>query len=220
MIELLNMDCMEYMKGLKDKAFDLAIVDPPYGIGMDWKKRNKGAIFSETTYTNNSIPDEAYFNELFRVSRDQIIWGYNYFVHFLGPTNYLIIWDKKSNNNSVFKYSKAEIAFTSKKIPVNIISVPWDGYRMGKETGIKKIHPHQKPIELYTRVLKEYANPGDKILDTHGGSRSLAVACYEMGFDHVSCEIDLDYHKDSVKRVANAMKQQVLFNYEKEEVCS
>src|SRR5690348_1840434 len=213
MIELLNVDCMEYMRELPDKAFDLAIVDPPYGIGMDWKKRNKGALFLETTYTNNSIPDEAYFNELFRVSKDQIIWGYNYFVQFLGPTNYLIIWDKKSNNNSVFKYSKAEIAYTSKKIPVNIISVPWDGYRMGKETGIKKIHPHQKPIELYSKVLIDYAKPGDKILDTHGGSMSIAIACHEMGFDLTLCEIDKYYYEAGVKRVHEAMKQQTLFNY-------
>lgn len=212
-ITLLNCDCMSYMKGLPDKAFDLAIVDPPYGIGMDWKKRNKGALFLETTYTNNSIPNEAYFNELLRVSKDQIIWGYNYFVQFLGPTNYLIIWDKKSNNNSVFKYSKAEIAYTSKKIPVNLISVPWDGYRMGKETGIKKIHPHQKPIELYSKVLIDYAKSGDKILDTHGGSMSIAIACHEMGFDLTLCEIDKDYYEAGVKRVANAMKQQTLFNY-------
>lgn len=200
MTQAFNQDCIEGMKQYPDKHFDLAIVDPPYGIGADWKKRNKGAVFTDTTYTNCSIPDKKYFKELSRVSKDQIIWGYNYYVNFLGATNYLIVWDKVSNNNAVFRYSKGEIAYTSKKIPLNIIKVPWDGYRMGKETGLKKIHPHQKPIELYKRIIIEYAKPGDHILDTHLGSGSSRIAAHEMGFDFTGFELDPDYFAAQEKR--------------------
>lgn len=191
--EVYNMDCMEYMKSIPDKFFELAIVDPPYGIGEDWKKRNKGASFKKTSYKNESIPPKDYFDQLFRVSQDVIIWGYNYFTSILGSTNYLIIWDKQSNNNTVFKYSKAEIAYTTKKIPANIISIPWDGYRMGKETGQKKIHPHQKPVDLYAWLLSNYAKPGDKIFDSHLGSGSSRIAAYKMGFDFYGTEIDKEY---------------------------
>lgn len=127
------------------------------------------------------------------MSQDVIIWGYNYFTSILGSTNYLIIWDKQSNNNTVFKYSKAEIAYTTKKIPANIISIPWDGYRMGKETGQKKIHPHQKPVDLYAWLLSNYAKPGDKIFDSHLGSGSSRIAAYKMGFDFYGTEIDKEY---------------------------
>ena len=201
--EVYNMDCMEYMKSIPDKFFELAVVDPPYGIGEDWKKRNKGSSFKETTYKNDSIPSQEYFNQLFRISKDVIIWGYNYFTNILGSTNYLIIWDKVSNNNTVFKYSKAEIAFTTKRIPVNLVSIPWDGYRMGKETGQKKIHPHQKPIELYAWLFDNYANPGDKIFDSHLGSGSSRIAAYKMGFDFYATEIDKQYFDAQEKRFKN-----------------
>lgn len=191
--EVYNMDCMEYMKSIPDKFFDLAVVDPPYGIGEDWKKRNKGAVYPETTYKNNTCPNKRYFDELKRVSKDVIIWGYNYFTEILGSTNYLIIWDKQSNNNSVFKYSKVEIAFTTKRIPANIVSIPWDGYRMGAETGKRKIHPHQKPISLYAWIYQNYAKKGDRILDTHLGSGSSRIAAYKMGFDFYGTEIDKWY---------------------------
>lgn len=202
--EVYNMDCMEYMKSIPDKFFELAVVDPPYGIGEDWKKRNKGTSFKETTYKNDSIPSQEYFNQLFRISKDVIIWGYNYFTNILGSTNYLIIWDKVSNNNTVFKYSKAEIAFTTKRIPVNFVSIPWDGYRMGKETGQKKIHPHQKPIELYAWLFDNYANPGDKIFDSHLGSGSSRIAAYKMGFDFYGTEIDKDYFDAMERRFKEA----------------
>jgi site-specific DNA-methyltransferase (adenine-specific) len=198
-----NIDCLEFMKTLQDNAFDLAIVDPPYGIGKDWQKRNKGATFADTTYTNNCIPDKNYFKELFRVSKNQIIWGYNYFTDILGSTNYIIVWDKQSNNNQVFKYSKCEIAFTSIHIPANLVSIPWDGYRMGKETGHKKIHPHQKPIALYEWLLQYYAKNGDRILDTHLGSGSSRIACYNKGFDFVGCEIDKTYFDLQEERFRN-----------------
>jgi len=204
-------DCMKLMAKYPDKYFNLAITDPPYGIGQDWKKRNKGANFTNTTYKNESIPSRDYFQELFRVSRNQIIWGYNYFTEILGSTNYLIVWDKKSNNNKVFHYSKCEIAYTSFRIPANIYSITWDGYRMGRETGNKKIHPHQKPIELYKNLLTDYAKSGDFILDTHLGSGSIAVACNELGFDLIASEIDEDYFNAALKRIKDANRQGDLF---------
>lgn len=195
-----NIDCMEYMKQLPDNAFDLAIVDPPYGIGTDWKKRNKGAIFQETSYLNESIPKHEYFDELKRVSKNQIIWGYNYYTDILGSTNYLIVWDKKSSNNQVIKYSKCEIAYTSIHIPCNIVQIEWDGYRMSGMHGKKKIHPHQKPVPLYEWLLDKYAKPGDRILDTHLGSGSSRIAAYNRGFDFVGCEIDPVYYNLQEKR--------------------
>lgn len=188
--EVYNEDCMDYMRNIPDNFFDLAIVDPPYGIGEDWKKRNNGYKFKDTSY----------FDELKRISKDQIIWGYNYYTQYLGNTNYLIVWDKMSNNNDVFKYSKCEIAYVSKKIPCNLVSIPWDGYRMGHETGKRKIHPHQKPLSLYLWILKNYAKPGDKIYDSHLGSGSSRIAAYKMGFDFYATEIDKEYFNAQDKR--------------------
>lgn len=202
---------MALMARYPDKHFDLAIVDPPYGIGEDWKKRNKGAKFAETSYKNNSIPDRAYFAELFRVSKNQIIWGYNYFTEMLGPTNYLIVWDKVSSNNTVFHYSKCEIAFTSIRVPANIYAIQWDGYKMGKETGNKKIHPHQKPVRLYEKLLTDYAKKGYKILDTHLGSGSIAIACHNLGFDLTACEIDETHYNATMKRIEAHAAQGDLF---------
>ena len=210
-IKLFNADCMEIMKGFPDKYFDLAVVDPPYGIGQDWKKRNKGHKYEETTYKNDAIPNKEYFDELFRVSRNQIIWGYNYYTEYLGSTNYLIVWDKVSNNNQIFKYSKCEIAYTSFHVPANLISIPWDGYRMGNETGQRKIHPHQKPVKLYEWLLHNYANKGDKILDTHLGSGSSAIAAHNGGFDFTGIEIDTEYYNAAKKRIIERQRQLELF---------
>jgi site-specific DNA-methyltransferase (adenine-specific) len=207
---------MELMPRYPDKHFDLAIVDPPYGIGEEWKKRNckkyRGRRFADTTYKNKSAPDPEYFNELFRVSKEQIIFGYNYFTDILGPTNYLIVWDKASGNNDVVLYSGAEIAYTSIHRPVRVIAVPWDGYRMGKESGTRKIHPHQKPIALYREILRRYARPGWKILDTHLGSGGIAMACIDLGFDLTASEIDGDYYAAAMKRIRDYQKQQT-FNF-------
>ena len=193
-----NCDCMTFMRTLPDNAFDLAICDPPYGIGEDGlKNHSRGCIAKSREYTpkdwDKSAPDKAVFDEIIRVSRNQIIFGYNYYTEYLGSTNYLIIWDKMSNNNQVFMYSKAEIAYTSLRVPCNIVSIPWDGYRMGKETGTKKIHPHQKPVELYAWILNNYAKAGETIFDSHVGSGSSRIAAYKLGFDFVGCEIDKTY---------------------------
>jgi site-specific DNA-methyltransferase (adenine-specific) len=211
MLTLTCEDCMEMMSRYHDKHFDLAIVDPPYGIGQDWKKRHKGNRYVETSYKNDQTPTQGYFTELSRVSGDQIIFGYNYFTKILGPTNYLIVWDKVSSNNDVFQYSQAEIAYTTIRKPIQVISVQWDGYKMGRETHRKKIHPHQKPVDLYVKILQKYARPGWRILDTHLGSGSSAIACHKMGFDLVACEIDRKYFDDSMRRVKAYIAQGDLF---------
>jgi site-specific DNA-methyltransferase (adenine-specific) len=210
---------MALMSRYTDKYFDLAIVDPPYGIGQDWKKRNKGANYVDTTYKNKSIPDLAYFDGLFRVSKNQIIWGYNYFTDILGPTNYLIVWDKMSSNNKVVHYSKVEIAYNSIKIPANIYHISWDGYRMGKETGNRKIHPHQKPVQLYESLLIDYAKRGDRILDTHLGSASTAIACYNLGFDLTASEIDSYYYMAAMDRIRKHLLQGEMFTPQ-ERICA
>ena len=226
MIELLNMDCMEYMKGLKDNAFDLAIVDPPYGIGEDGGKfrhgpKSKAKGFRVKSYTkkewDRKTPNKEYFDELNRVSKNQIIWGGNYFADKLPTSSCWLIWDKKGFDKSDF--ADAELAWSSFKSSVRIFKYDWIGFgHLNLPEKRNRIHPTQKPIALYKWILKNYAKPGDKILDTHGGSMSSAIACHEMGFDLTLCEIDKDYYEAGLKRVAEAMKQQVLFNYEPEEV--
>lgn len=208
---VLNRDCLEAMREMEDNAFDLAVVDPPYGIGEDWKKRKynrrrpSNTVYKATSYANDAIPSQRYFDELRRVSKNQIIWGYNYFAHILGSTNYLIVWDKCCGRNDIVKYSKCEIAYTSFHIPCNIIRVSWDGYRMGAETGTKKIHPHQKPIALYEEIFDIYTKPGMRVLDTHVGSGSSRIAAYKAGLDFVGYEIDKDYFEAQERRFQNAL---------------
>lgn len=215
MIELLHIDCMTYMTGLPDKAFELAIVDPPYGIKRlstnenrdpnSKFRRSMAKMVDSAKKWNIDVPNEKYFTELFRVSKEQIIWGANNFI--LPPTEYFCIWDKKQ---TVDNFASAEYAWVSMnewKKPAKVFT-----YQIHAANAVEnKIHPTQKPVKLYKWLLHNYAKPGDNILDTHGGSRSLAIACHQMGFDHVSCEIDIDYHNDSVKRYNNAIMQGDLF---------
>ena len=165
------------------------------------------------TDKNDTIPNAKYFKELKRVSKNQIIFGYNYYTRYLGSTNYLIIWDKQSANNQIMRYSKCEIAYSSIKIPCNIVSIAWDGYRMGAETGQQKIHPHQKPVALYKWILKNYAKTFDLILDTHLGSGSSRIAAYDMGFDFVGCEIDNYYFDAQERRYKDHIAQHNLFEF-------
>jgi site-specific DNA-methyltransferase (adenine-specific) len=201
------------MKEYPDNYFDLAIVDPPYGIGKDWGKRGKGRKFKDTSYDNASIPGKEYFEEVFRVSKEQVIWGYNYFTEHLGPTNYLLVWDKCSGHNPVLKYSKGELAFLSKRIPFSFVKIPWDGYRMGKEAGTKKIHPHQKPIELYSWLLDKFAKAGNNILDTHVGSASSLIACAKckVPINAVGFELDPEYYEAALNRIKKETAQESLF---------
>jgi site-specific DNA-methyltransferase (adenine-specific) len=196
------------MKGLKDKAFDLAIVDPPYNI-VSQQKRGIGSRIDASgkmNNWNNEKPSPYYFKELFRVAKKQIIWGANNYI--LPESEYFIVWDKAQ---TVDNFASAEYAWTNIKMPAKIFH--YSIHQHNSDKGLK-IHPTMKPIKLYKWLLKNYAKPGDKILDTHGGSMSSAIACHEMGFDLTLCEIDKDYYEAGLKRVAEAMKQQVLFNYE------
>lgn len=204
-----NMDCLEAMRELPADFFQLAIVDPPYGIGDNWSKSRtdrfykKGALHK---YKNDKIPPEEYFQLLKKVSVNQIIWGGNYFTEYLPPTNAWIVWNKKHNTDTTFM-SHGELAHTSFKRPLIIYDHQWSGARKGSENGkCNKIHPHQKPIKLYEWCLINYAKKGDKILDTHMGSGSSAIAADRLGFELWGYELDKDYYKAAVKRI-NQEKQ-------------
>ena len=209
MIDYRNEDCMVGMARYPDKHFDLAIVDPPYGINLIGANVIKNKSDSNTVFNtewDNSIPDKAYFKELMRVSKEQIIWGGNYFLNHLGYCKAPIIWDKL-NGDSL--YADGEMAWTSKGLPKNlkIWRHQWCGAFKDSERGAKKIHPTQKPVALYKWLLKNYAKPGDKILDTHVGSASSLIACHQLGFDAVGFELDEDYYRTSLERLQNVQKQ-------------
>jgi site-specific DNA-methyltransferase (adenine-specific) len=201
MITLLNEDNMQVMARYPDKYFDLAIVDPPYGIGEKFKGGKSGKMnFNEVVEKGwDNVPNKEYFTELQRVSKNQIIWGGNYFD--LPPTRCFIIWDKCISDD--FSLAMAELAWTSfdKLAKIFKYSVPKYG----------KVHPTQKPVKLYRWLLDKYAKQGDKILDTHLGSGSIAIACHDMGFDLVATEIDKDYYEAACKRFNEQTKQQKLF---------
>ena len=214
MINMMHCDCMEYMATLPDKAFELAIVDPPYGIDLEGKNviKNKsdGDKVFETSW-DSFAPDEKYFNELKRVSKNQIIWGGNYFLDILGYCKAPIIWDKL-NGDSL--YADGEMAWTSQGLPRNlkIFRHQWCGAFKDSERGAVKIHPTQKPVALYKWLLSRYAKPGDRILDTHGGSGSICIACHDLGFDLTWMEKDADYYEAACKRYKNHAAQASLFD--------
>ena len=191
---------MEYMKTLPDKAYELAIVDPPYGVSIE----TSGTYFKQfkTKGWDNAIPSAEYFKELFRVSQNQIIWGGNYFLEYLGSTKCFLIWDKMIGEGMSF--ADAELAWTSFKKPTRI-------KKLSSNSNGGKIHPTQKPVALYEWLLTNYAKPGDKILDTHLGSGSSRIAAYNLGFDFVGCEIDEDYFKAQEERFKAHTAQQSLF---------
>ena len=203
------MDCMLAMKEMPDKAFDLAIVDPPYGIGAGGAgftngntKNLKPHHLAKTTW-DNSRPTKDYFIELRRVSCNQIIWGGNYFSDLLPAFRCFVFWDKTTHGNS---YADGELAWTSfdyvaRYYRENIVHTTLEG----------RIHPTQKSSKLYKWLLKTYAKLGDKILDTHLGSGSIAIACWDMGFDLTGFEIDAEYYAAAVKRLENHKKQLVMF---------
>ena len=211
MIELLHMDCMEYMRGLPDKAFDLAIVDPPYGIGVSSKSQgnyHKDGIVHKYKGWDNAAPSPEYFTELRRVSTDQIVWGANYMVEHLSSSPCWLIWDKLQEfDGAVF-----EMAWTSFDTPAKAFRMS----RVEAYTHQVKIHPTQKPVALYRWLLRNYAKPGQRILDTHLGSGSIAIACDIEGFDLVGCEIDADYIAAARKRLADHQAQPRLFDAPKD----
>lgn len=202
-----NMDCMEGMKQFPDKYFDLAVVDPPYGIGMDGGNVGyKGFNNFTKKDWDKSTPEKIYFDELFRVSKNQIIWGGNYFG--LPPSRCWLIWDKGEGFYDR-TYAEAELAWTS--FDANVKIFKRDPLAKGDYRG--KIHPTQKPVALYTWLLNKYAKPGDKILDTHVGSASSLIACHNLRFDYVGFELDPDYFKAASERLEQVKSQISIFDY-------
>jgi site-specific DNA-methyltransferase (adenine-specific) len=188
---------MALMARYPDKHFDLAIVDPPYGIGIS---SNPVRQQHDKKIWDNNTPNKEYFNELFRASKEQIIWGGNYFE--LPASQCFIVWDKKQPEN--FSLAMCELAYCS-------ISKPAKIFRYSVLTERDKIHPTQKPVALYKWLLDKYAKQGDKILDTHLGSASIAIACHDYGFDLTACELDKEYFDAAMKRINNHTKQIKLF---------
>ena len=199
---LYNMDCMEGMKQFPDKYFELAIVDPPYGINvnMNMGLRKGQKKKREQKNWDKSIPDQSYFDELFRVSQNQIIWGGNYFP--LKPTRGFVVWDKGETMYGR-SFAECEFAWTSFDTSARIYKLsPID---------VNRFHPTQKPVKLYEWLLTNYAKQGYKILDTHVGSASSLIACYEYGFDFIGFEIDKDYYEAAQKRLQAFMSQVSMF---------
>ena len=226
-----NMDCMEGMKYIPDKYFELAIVDPPYFSGPEkrgYYGRKISPIGVKRHYKiaeNWSIPDKEYFKELDRVSKNQIIWGCNYFDYRFSPGR--IIWDKVNGNSS---FSDAEIAYCSLHDSVRMFSFMWNGMLQGKsvsegtiQQGDKRknetrIHPTQKPVALYKWILTNYAKPGDKIFDTHVGSASSLIACHDLGFEYLGFELDEDYYRMPTERLEKHKAQLNMFlDFEEEQ---
>jgi len=212
MIELLHCDCMEYMKGCEDNAFDLAIVDPPFGIdiaragaiggtrkGLNKKWANERVTEHKKSEWDSNTPEPIYFEQLLRISRQQIIWGGNYFTDNLLPSKGWIFWDKCANSDNL-TFSDGELAWTSFNKALKKIAIPWIGFGAINTEGTTKTHPCQKPVKLYEWLLTNYSEPGQRILDTHLGSGSSAIAAHYFGCDFVGMEIDEDYYNAAVKR--------------------
>jgi len=223
MSSYLNIDCMEGMKDYPDNYFELAIVDPPYNVGacdgnFGGKKSApsivSGKINARAYQNGDKTPDKNYFNELFRISKNQIIWGMNYYPQYLYHSG-AVIWDKLNDKNKVL--SDCEIAFQSFNKLVRIFRCAWGGFNKDDESVSLKVrvHPNQKPVKLYTWLLTNYAKTGDKILDTHVGSGSSIIAFEKHGFEYVGFEIDKDYYNDSLKRIEKhreLLMQETIFN--------
>ena len=222
-INMMNGDCMEYMASLPDNAYELAIVDPPYGIGAstqtftrEGKQTGKSLCVSGLNYKksdwDDAIPSKDYFLQLMRVTKNQIIFGGNYFIDYLKSTPCFLVWDKQTGQNL---YADCELAWTSFNLAVRKFEFQWKGMLQGNmKNKESRIHPTQKPVALYKWLLKNYAKPGDKILDTHGGSGSICIACHDMGFDLDWIELDEDYYNAAMKRFNTHTAQGSLFEFE------
>jgi|688.fasta_scaffold69399_2 site-specific DNA-methyltransferase (adenine-specific) len=233
-IVITNEDNMLLMSRYPDNYFDLAIVDPPYGIGADKPskkptlvKQKNGQnlkVKNSNQYTqknwDNQIPNKEYFDELKRISKNQIIWGANYF----GLIGGCLVWDKLNGDCDQFD---CELAYNSFNNRTDLVYFMWQGMFQGiycgkdirkaliqqgnKQLNEKRIHPTQKPILLYKWILDKYAKKGDKILDTHLGSGSIAIACHDYGFELTACELDKEYYEKAIERIKNHTKQLNLF---------
>ena len=203
------MDCIEGMKQFPDKIFDLAVVDPPYGIGaakqIDLGNSNK-KVKHKTKDWDNTIPTAEYFAELFRVSKNQIIWGGNYFIEHLKNTRCFIVWNKENGTNNM---ADCELAWASFETSVRMYS--GHIFKGIGNSNYVTIHPTQKPTRLYEWIFDKYASEGDLILDTHLGSQSSRIAANKAGLDFVGFEIDREYFDNGNKRFKNFVSQGVLF---------
>ena len=223
-MKITNEDNMELMARYPDNYFDLAIVDPPYGINAD-KLQNKAAEnrikangknksgrgwkYYKQTNWDNEIPSNEYFNQLFRVSKKQIIWGGNYFKYLWNFSNSFIIWNKMQRD---FTLADGELAwFSETKKAMRIFDFSRGGALADNNKNGGRLHPTQKPVKLYEWLLMNYAKEGDKILDTHLGSGSIAIACHNLGYDLTACELDKDYFNDAMKRIEDHKKQLRMF---------
>ena len=204
--EALNMDCLEYMRGLQDKAFTLAIADPPYGLieSGAWKRTSagslRGRIMNESKKKFNGwdkAPKQEFFDELKRVSEHRIIWGGNYFP--LPPSRCILCWDKVQPWEN---FAQIELAWTDLDWPAQL-------FRYDNRLG-GKIHPTQKPVELYAWILNKFAKEGDTIFDPMMGSQSSRIAAYKLGFDYVGCEIDAEYYESGCKRFNEECKGEII----------
>lgn len=205
MLTITNEDCMELLGRTPDNYFELAIVDPPYGINinvsMGRRKGDKKSDYHKFAGNDNSIPDKEYFEEIKRVSKNQIIWGGNYMTEFLEPSSCWLLWDKGFSEDVTF--AQFEMAWTS------FNSSAKKFYKHPSQQN--RIHPTQKPIDLYKWILDRYAKQGDKILDTHLGSGSIAIACHDYKYDLTACELDKEYYDKAMQRINNHVSQQKLF---------
>jgi len=213
-MKITNEDNMELMARYEDNYFNLAIVDPPYGINMDGGKIGGDNCVKATEYTqkqwDNKAPNKQYFEELKRVSKKQIIWGANHFIENIPNANSScwIVWDKDNTGN----FSDSELAYTSFETAVRNFKWRWNGMlQQNMKNKQKRIHPTEKPIQLYEWLLQNYAKEGDKILDTHLGSGSIAIACHNMKYDLTACELDKEYYDKAMKRLKEHTAQQRLF---------
>ena len=203
-----NADCMEVMAGYEDDYFDLAVCDPPYGIGAAKKPVKAGKYKREIHKKkdwDSEMPSQDYFVELMRVSKNQIIWGGNYFLDFLDGTSCFLVWDKKTEKSFL---ADCELAWTSFGTQVRKFT---RHHIQDHNAGVKKIHPTQKSVELYNWIYANYAEEGQKILDTHGGSFSNAIAAHYAKMHFVGCELDEDYYKAAVERIRKETRQLELF---------
>lgn len=215
-IKLYNEDCLEAMRQMPDKAFDLAIVDPPYGISAAERMgkvagKQHGTMRAPkgnyaTKFWDKESPTIEYFENLFRVSKQQIVWGANHFIEKMPfSSSCWIVWDKDNANNS---FADCELAWASFDSAVRQFTYTWNGMLQGDMANKEvRIHPTQKPVALYKWLLEKYAKPGDKILDTHLGSGSIAIACHDYQFDLTGYELDSDYYNAALKRL-NTHKSQ------------
>ena len=212
--EVFNTDCLEYMRTLPDKAFQLAIADPPYGVSYARGKNGYGVTVDklpthDDVRWDDKIPDPTFFSQLLRVSENVIIWGGNYFTHILPVSKCWLVWDKCNGMENKSVFADAELAWTSMTKVVKMFSMRQLGF-ISETKDADRIHPTQKPTELYAWCLRTFAKPGDRIFDPMMGRQSSRIAAYKMGFDYVGCELDKEYFDKGCERFNRECKGEIV----------